>query len=64
MFTFCWVAKWPIILTNDNLKRRNHIIVNGCPMCLRDEETVHHLIIHCRFALRVGLIILNMFDLQ
>ena len=36
------------ILTIDKLRRRNHFIVNGCPMCLKDEKMVHHLLIHCQ----------------
>ena len=64
MLAFCWVAKWHSILTIDKLNRRNHIIVNRCAMCLQDEETVHHLMIHCSFAHRIWLIILNIFDLR
>lgn len=37
----------------NKLKRRPHIIVNGCPTCLADEETMNHLLVHCRFAPRV-----------
>lgn len=37
----------------DNLKRRCHIIVNGCHVCLADEETVNHLLVPYGFATRV-----------
>eukprot|EP00268_Persea_americana_P065683 TRINITY_DN8817_c0_g1_i1.p1 TRINITY_DN8817_c0_g1~~TRINITY_DN8817_c0_g1_i1.p1 ORF type:complete len:107 (+),score=13.61 TRINITY_DN8817_c0_g1_i1:929-1249(+) len=38
VLAFCWVAKNHKILTIDKLRRRNHVIVNWCPMCLKDEE--------------------------
>ena len=34
------------------------------PMCLEDEETVHHLMIHCHFAHRVWSILLEMFGME
>ena len=64
MLAFCWVAKWHSILTIDKLKRRNHIRVNGYPTCLQNEETVHHLAIHCSFPHSVWSIILNLVDLR
>ena len=33
----------------DNLRRRK-IVVNGFPMCLRDEESVNHLLLNCSIA--------------
>lgn len=50
---FCWLARLGKILTFEMLRRRNHYIVNGCPMSLSDEETVNPLLIHCQFAWRV-----------
>ena len=35
---FGWLAIRKRILTQDNLRRRGIIVVNGCPMCLREEE--------------------------
>ena len=36
--------------TMDNLTRRGKILVNACPMCLEEEETVDHLTLNCRVA--------------
>lgn len=44
--------------------RRNHFIVNWCPMCLRDEETVHHLLIHRVFAYSVWITLIARLDMQ
>ena len=50
VLVFCWIVRKYKILTIDKWRRRNHIVVNGCPLCLNDEESVHHLMIHCVFA--------------
>lgn len=47
---FCCVSRLNKILTVDNLKKRGHILVNWCPLCLAVEESPHHLLIHCNFA--------------
>ena len=64
MLVFCWIERRHSILTIDNLRRSNIILVSGCPMCLKDEEKVHHLLIHCSFAHRVRSAILLIFDMQ
>ena len=38
------------ILTIDNLVKRNLPIVNRCCLCRCNEETVDHLLLHCKFA--------------
>lgn len=38
------------ILMMDNLRRRNVIVVNACPLCLSDEESVDHLLLNCKVA--------------
>ena len=43
------------------------VILNNtfhCPLCLRDEESVHHLMIHCSFAYRVWIVIINLLDVN
>lgn len=45
-----WLALHGRILTVDNLCRRNRILVNACPMCLVDEETVGHLLLGSQVA--------------
>ena len=39
------------------------MIVNACPMCLQDEETAHHLLIHCQSACKIWNFVLNCFDM-
>ena len=45
---FTWEAAWGKVLTLDNLKGRGMTFVNRCFMCEEDEETIDHLLIHCK----------------
>ena len=46
---FVWVASLGKILTADNLRNRNIILVSWCCLCKADKETVDHLLLHCLF---------------
>jgi hypothetical protein len=47
---FVWSAALGKILTQDNLRKRNMVVINRCGMCKRDEETIDHLLFHCECA--------------
>ena len=47
---FLWVAALGNILTEENLRKHNIILVSWCCMRKRDEETVDHLLLHCPIA--------------
>ena len=47
---FVWSAALGKILTLDNLRKKNMVLVNRCGMCKKDEESVDHLFIHCKCA--------------
>ena len=59
---FAWLALRKRILTLDNLRRRGRIVVNGCPMCLRDEEPVGHLLLNCKTAQFIWRSVVEWFD--
>ncbi|XP_059629969.1 uncharacterized protein LOC132272921 [Cornus florida] len=47
---FVWTLVLGRILTHDNLRMRSQVVFNRCYMCLRDEESMDHLLIHCSLA--------------
>lgn len=48
------------ILTIDKLREGNHIL-NGYPICLKGEQSAHHLLTHCHFTFMVWIGIINLF---
>jgi hypothetical protein len=44
---FVWLAALGKILTIDNLRKKNMVLINRCEMCKRDEETIDHLLLYC-----------------
>jgi hypothetical protein len=46
----CMHKKMP---TDENLRKRGCIIVSGCAMCLRNEESTSHLFLNRQFAARL-----------
>ena len=61
---FLWTAARGGILTTDNLVKKNFPLVNWCCLCRCDEETMDHLLIHCRFASTLWSEVLIMFGVQ
>ena len=47
---FVWSTGLDKILTLDNLRKRQGIVINICCMCKRSEETMDHLFLHCAVA--------------
>ena len=47
---FAWEAALGKVLTLDQLKRRGMTFANRCFMCKEEEETIDHLLIHCKCA--------------
>jgi hypothetical protein len=52
------------ILTIDNLRKRNLIVINRCCLCKSDGETIDHLFLHCEIARSLWYAIFNRFGLS
>ena len=61
---FLWTAARGGILTIDNLVKKTLPLVNWCCLCKCDEETVDHLLLHCKFASALWSEVLIMFGVQ
>jgi hypothetical protein len=44
------------ILTIDNLRKMNFIVINRCCLCKADGETINHLFLHCEFVCLFGML--------
>lgn len=58
-----WLAILQKIFTMDKLLKRRQRILNECPLCLADEETKNHLLIHCMFFTKVWAVFLRKFGM-
>jgi hypothetical protein len=47
---FVWSTALGKILTLNNLRKKNMVLVNRCGMCKKDEESIDHLLLHCECA--------------
>jgi hypothetical protein len=46
----CVIGSAGKILTLDNLRKRQVVVINRCFMCKKDGESVDHLLLHCEVA--------------
>ena len=56
---FAWKAAWGKGHTLDQLKRRGMTFANRCFMCEEEEDTIDHLLIHCKIAKMLWYLILS-----
>jgi hypothetical protein len=64
MAFFVWTAALGKILTYDNLQKRNVVVVEGCCMCKKNEESIEHLLLHCEVARDLWSCILTLFGVE
>jgi hypothetical protein len=50
---FVWITALGKILTQDNLRKRNVVVVEWCYMSKKSEEFIDHLLLHCDVAREV-----------
>eukprot|EP00268_Persea_americana_P021333 TRINITY_DN21279_c2_g1_i5.p1 TRINITY_DN21279_c2_g1~~TRINITY_DN21279_c2_g1_i5.p1 ORF type:complete len:123 (-),score=17.22 TRINITY_DN21279_c2_g1_i5:262-630(-) len=59
---FGWIALRRRILTLDNLRKRGKTVVNACPVCWEDEETLDNLLLRSRYAVKLWDSVISWFD--
>jgi hypothetical protein len=61
---FVWTATLRKILTLDNLRKRNIIVMEWCFMCKSFGESIDHLFLHCMVATELWRTILQIFGVE
>ena len=61
---FLWTAARGGLLIVDNLVKKKLPLVNWCCLCRCEEETVDHLLIHCKYAYTLWSEVLRLFGVQ
>ena len=61
---FIWTVVLGRILTANNLRRRNIILVDWCCLCKEDGETIDHLFLHCKVARELWNFVFNLFGMS
>jgi hypothetical protein len=61
---FVWSAALGKILTHDNLRKMNVIVIEWCCLCKKSGESIDHLLLHCDIARDLWSYILIVFGVQ
>jgi hypothetical protein len=61
---FVWSATLSKILTHDNLRKRNVIVIEWCCLCKKSGEYINHLLLHCEIAPYLWSYILILFGVE
>jgi len=61
---FVWSAALGKILTHDNLRKRNVIVMEWCCLCKKSGESIDHLLLHCEVARTLWSYVLILFGVE
>ena len=61
---FSWTAALGKLLTIDNLRKRQLIIVDWCCLCKQSGESVDHLLLHCSMARELWSLVFGLFGVD
>jgi hypothetical protein len=61
---FVWIAALGKILTHDNLRKRNVVVIEWCCMRKKSGESIEHLLLHCKVARNLWSYIFTLFGVE
>jgi len=61
---FVWITTLSKILTHDNLRKRNVVVIEWCCMCKKSGESIEHLLLHCEVGCDLWSYILTLFGVE
>jgi hypothetical protein len=61
---FVWSAALGKILTHDNLRKRNIVVIEWCCMCKKKGEAIDHLLLHCDTARELWSFMFSLFGVE
>jgi len=61
---FVWSAALGKILTHDNLRKRNIVVIEWCCMCKKKGESIDHLLLHCDTARELWSFMFSLFGVE
>ncbi|RVX03908.1 putative ribonuclease H protein [Vitis vinifera] len=61
---FVWEATWKKSITLDRLQRRGFSLANRCYLCLVEEESIDHILLHCGLARSLWSFLFSLFGVS
>jgi hypothetical protein len=61
---FVWSAALSKILTHENLRKRNVVVIEWCCMCKKNGESMNHLLLYCAVACELWSYIFTLFGIE
>ena len=61
---FVWTAALGTILTINNLRKKNMLILDWCYMCKSNGESVDHLLLHCSIVYKLWSMVFTLFGIH
>ena len=61
---FAWEAMWKKALTLDRIQRRGFSLANICYLCLSEEESIDHILLHCVLTRSLWSLLISLFGVS
>ena len=58
---FAWEATWKKVITLDRIQRRGFSLANRCYLCLSEEKSIDHILLHCELARSLWNLLFSLF---